>query len=41
LLGNVMDVKEKKMGVNYGLNKLRFSAPVPIPPKVRLRATLA
>lgn len=41
LLGNVMDVKEKKMGVNYGLNKLRFTAPVPIPSKVRVRATLA
>jgi len=41
LLNNVMEVKEKKMGVNYGLNKLRFTAPVPIPSKVRLRATLA
>ncbi len=40
LLANVMDVKEKKMGVNYGLNKLRFTAPVPIPSQVRLRATL-
>ena len=36
-----MDVIEKKMGVNYGLNKLRFTAPVPIPSRVRLRATLA
>jgi len=41
LLGDIMDVREKKMGVNYGLNKLRFTAPVPIPSKVRLRATLA
>ncbi len=41
LLANVFDVKEKKMGVNYGLNKLRFTAPVPIPSKVRVRATLA
>jgi len=41
LLADIMDVKEKKMGVNYGLNKLRFTAPVPIPSKVRLRATLA
>jgi acyl dehydratase len=40
LLANVMDVKEKKMGVNYGLNKLRFMAPVPIPAKVRVRANL-
>jgi acyl dehydratase len=41
LLANVMDVKEKKMGVNYGLNKLRFTSPVPVPSKVRVRATLA
>ncbi len=41
LLANIMDVKEKKMGVNYGLNKLRFTSPVPIPSKVRIRASLA
>ena len=41
LMDQVMDVKEKKMGVNYGLNKLRFTSPVPIPSKVRVRATLA
>lgn len=41
LLGNVMDVEGMKMGVNYGLNKLRFTSPVPIPSRVRLRATLA
>ena len=41
LMDKVMDVKEKKMGVNYGLNKLRFTSPVPIPSKVRVRATLA
>jgi len=41
LLNSIMEVKEKKMGVNCGLNKLRFTAPVPIPSKVRLRATLA
>jgi len=41
LLANVMDIQEKKMGVNYGLNKLRFTSPVPIPSKVRVRATLA
>jgi acyl dehydratase len=41
LLANTMEVKGTKMGVNYGLNKLRFTAPVPIPSKVRVRATLA
>ena len=40
LLANIMDVEEKRMAVNYGLNKLRFTAPVPIPSQVRLRATL-
>ena len=41
LLANVLNVKAKKMSVNYGLNRLRFTAPVPIPSKLRLRATLA
>jgi acyl dehydratase len=41
LMANIMAVKETKMGVNYGLNKLRFTSPVPIPSKVRMRATLA
>ncbi len=41
LMADILDVKEKKMAVNYGLNKLRFTAPVPIPSNVRLRATLA
>jgi acyl dehydratase len=41
LLANVFDVEEKTMGVNYGLNKLRFTAPVPIPSRVRVRAALA
>lgn len=41
LMANIMAVKETKMGVNYGLNKLRFTAPVPIPSNVRMRATLA
>jgi acyl dehydratase len=41
LLAKVLDVKKRKMAVNYGLNRLRFTAPVPIPSKLRLRATLA
>jgi acyl dehydratase len=41
LMADIMDVKEKKMAVNYGLNKLRFTAPVPIPSNVRVRATLS
>jgi acyl dehydratase len=41
LMANMMAVNGVKMGVNYGLNKLRFTSPVPIPSKVRMRATLA
>ncbi len=40
LISNLMEIKAKRMGVNYGLNKLRFTAPVPIPCNLRLRATL-
>jgi acyl dehydratase len=28
------------MGVNYGCNKVRFPAPVPVPSRIRLGATL-
>lgn len=41
LITNLMEIKAKRMGVNYGLNKLRFTAPVPIPSNLRLRVTLA
>lgn len=30
-----------RMGVNYGLNRLRFTAPVPVGSKLRARFTLA
>jgi len=29
------------LGVNYGLNKVRFPAPLPVGAKIRLGATLA
>jgi acyl dehydratase len=34
------DVTESKMGVNYGLNKVRFTAPVPVGSRLRARMTL-
>jgi acyl dehydratase len=34
-------VEERKMGVNYGLNKLRFVSPVPSGSNVRARFALA
>lgn len=40
LMAEIMSVEGVKMGVNYGLNKLRFPAPVPVDSRVRLRATL-
>lgn len=41
LLSGVMRVDGIAMGVNYGVNKLRFPAPVPVGSKVRVGATLA
>jgi acyl dehydratase len=41
LLNSVLRVDGIAMGVNYGLNKLRFPAPVPVGSKVRLGAALA
>jgi acyl dehydratase len=37
----VLTVTDTTMGVNYGLNKVRFPAPVPVGSKIRLTATLA
>jgi acyl dehydratase len=36
----VLTVTDTAMAVNYGLNKVRFPAPVPVGSKVRLTATL-
>jgi acyl dehydratase len=36
----VLTVTDTTMAVNYGLNKVRFPAPVPVGSKVRLTATL-
>ncbi len=41
LLGQVLKVKGIKMGVNYGCNKVRFTAPVTSGSKVRLGAEVA
>jgi len=40
MYSEVLVVSDAKMGVNYGLNKVRFPAPVPVGSKVRLSATL-
>lgn len=41
LLGKVWSVEGVKMGVNYGTNKVRFMAPVPVGSKLRVGASLA
>jgi acyl dehydratase len=40
LLAQVLVVTDTAMGVNYGLNKLRFPSPVPVGSKVRATASL-
>ncbi len=40
LYAQVLTVSDAVMGVNYGLNKVRFPAPVPVGSKIRMVATL-
>ena len=40
LFAQVLTVTDTVMGINYGLNKVRFPSPVPVGAKVRLTATL-
>ena len=40
LLSEILRVEGITMGVNYGLNKLRFPSPVPVGSNLRLGATL-
>jgi len=40
LLSEVMTVSDAQMGVNYGIERLRFTAPVPSGSRVRLHAKL-
>ncbi len=37
---NAMRVEQSRMGVNYGLNKVRFMSPVPVGSRLRARLTL-
>lgn len=37
----VLQVEGVAMGINYGLNKVRFPSPVPVGSRIRLAATLA
>ena len=40
LFADVLTITELGMGVNYGLNKARFPAPVPVGSRVRLSASV-
>jgi acyl dehydratase len=40
LLGEVISVSDARMGINYGTEKLRFTAPVPSGSRVRLHGKL-
>ena len=40
LVSQTYTITDAKMGVNYGLNKVRFPAPVPVGSKVRAKVTL-
>jgi acyl dehydratase len=40
LASGTYTVTDAKMGVNYGLNKVRFPAPVPVGSKIRARVVL-
>jgi acyl dehydratase len=40
LYKQVLQVSDAVMGLNYGMNKVRFPAPVPVGSRIRLTATL-
>jgi acyl dehydratase len=41
LIESTFSFEERKMGVNYGLNKVRFTAPLPSGSRIRARFVLA
>ncbi len=40
LLSEVMTVEDARMGINYGMDRVRFTAPVPVGSQVRANAKL-
>lgn len=40
LTGNFVDIQNLERAINFGLNKVRFYAPVPVGAKIRARATV-
>ena len=39
-VSQVLNVTDVRMGINYGTEKIRFTAPVPVGSQLRLKATL-
>jgi acyl dehydratase len=39
-MANAMEIRNTRMGVNYGLNKVRFTSPVPVGSRLRGRMKL-
>jgi len=39
-VSQVLNVSDVRMGINYGTDKIRFTAPVPVGSQVRLKAAL-
>lgn len=40
LMGQLMAISDAKMGLNYGIDRIRFTNPVPVESRVRLKAKL-
>ena len=40
LLGQAIEIQGTRLGINYGLNRVRFTSPVPVGSRVRARFTL-
>ena len=40
MMADIYVVRGKKMGVNYGLNKVRFPAPLPVDSRIRMRLAI-
>jgi acyl dehydratase len=40
LLGSMLNVSDARMGINYGIERVRFTAPVPSGSRVRLKGTI-
>jgi acyl dehydratase len=41
LFGQLLTVQGVRMGINYGLNRVRFPAPVPVGRRIRLAGSIA